>query len=86
MDKQPHRALVEKVARIIDPGVFDDDFPLSQRAARKMATAAIAAVYEALREPSREMYSAAYEALVPCSDANACWQAMLSASPIVQEE
>lgn len=34
-------------------------------------------VIETIRDPSREMFAAALVALVPASDANACWRAMI---------
>lgn len=55
-----HEELVEKVARAICPHAFDDSmYPhtqhLRREAVRTNARAALAAVYEALREPSEEM-------------------------------
>ena len=37
------------------------------------------AAMRAMREPTRDMYAEAFEALVPAADAQACWRAMLDA-------
>lgn len=111
MNNQSHSALVEKVARIIDPNSFKSHEGLYRHClkfldpedearktadichgpdldkARSTAFAAIAAIYEALKEPTGDMSIAGKTAYVECmGETDEVWQAMLSASPIVQEE
>ena len=38
------------------------------------------AVLDAMREPTKPMYAAAYDALVPAFDAQAAWHAMIDAA------
>lgn len=95
MDKQSHVALVLKVAQAISDRQYPTQMDL------KDARAAIAAVHEALREPSDEMVEAICAAHTRCrwpedfdkhaqalrrDDAIIGWIDALAASPIVQEE
>jgi hypothetical protein len=74
--------MLERVAKAICESLEADIYEyLPERgvvkaAYRQQARAAI----EAMRPPSPEMYTAAFEALVPASDVKACWEAMLSAA------
>lgn len=38
------------------------------------------AAIEAMRDPTRDMYKSANDALVPALDASACWDAMIDAA------
>lgn len=71
--------MVERVAKAIwsvpmcgieDARGSDDEIIVA------MARAAI----EAMREPTRPMYEAANDALVPTWDAKACWHSMIDAA------
>jgi hypothetical protein len=94
-----HDELVERVARAIDPAAWNPRFieaipdPKTRQAVSKSrATAAIAAVYEAMEEPTPEMERvSALTVDVPLNAARItqwganAWPAMLAASPLNPE-
>lgn len=99
MTNPAHTALVEKVARAMcarDGANWDapdcnhtanGEEPEEQREYWiDKATAAIAAVLEALQEPSHAMFDAVGKAGWSDVCGNSVWQAMLSASPLKEGE
>lgn len=76
-----HAELVEQVARIIAPGIFDREdgvrYPLTGQEVRKKATAAIAAIHAALQEPIW-MNDGDYVGHTP----RQAWRTMIDRSPL----
>lgn len=78
-------AIVERVARIIDPAAFaglprDSDWSYATEAAREKARAAYAEVLMVLEEPTPAMNEAGYRAHFDWGY-EPIWQAMLRAAP-----
>lgn len=96
MNNHSHRALVDIAAKAFTDA-YHEYWEDSERWStyndqqkenmRIPISAALAAVHEALREPSERMkFVGAHVHDQRYSEVTALWQAMLSASPIVQEE
>jgi hypothetical protein len=89
--------LVEKVARAMFEAAtgsgyapFEDQPPDTQGRFQAQARAALAAVREALREPTPEMKQSGTNALAgwvaPTMHAAEAWRAMLAASPLMEAD
>jgi len=90
-----HAELVEKVALVIVREYTRDPNRAVNSRDEEIARAALTAIAEALRVPCDAMTMAGGKAMIPESvnntadaywNANACWRAMLAASPLVQED
>lgn len=74
--------MIERVARAMcQQGGFDPDEQMPNDGPRwRYYVPGARTAIEAMREPTKPMYAAAYAAFVPASDAQACWQAMTDAA------